>query len=191
MNTRTIFFVGKPGCGKDTQAGLLSKTTGWPIISSGDQFRALAEEESVLGRKIKKEIDAGALAPDWLAMHLYLASLLRLADESSVIFDGFSREVSQAKLIVKSLAWLKRPFTVLNIAVSDDSIKRRLALRAQTSGRADDGAVEERLKEYYAYTEPAIAFFKNEGVLIEINGEPSPEEIATDIRAALNVPSAG
>ena len=187
MDTRTIFFVGKPGCGKDTQAEFLSKATGWPVVSSGNQFRALAEEESVLGRKIKKEIDAGALAPDWLAMHLYLTSLLKLTDESSVIFDGFSREVSQAKLIVKSLAWLKRPFTVLNIAVFDESVKRRLALRAQTSGRADDGAVEERLKEYYAHTEPAIEFFKNEGVLIEINGEPSPEEIATDIRAALKL----
>ena len=95
--------------------------------------------------------------------------------------------MSQAKLVVKSLAWLKRPFTVLNIAVSDESIKRRLALRAQTSGRADDRVVEERLKEYYAHTKPAIEFFKNEGVLIEINGEPSPEEIAADVRTALGI----
>ena len=187
MNTRTIFFIGKPGCGKDTQAELLSKTIGWSIVSAGDQFRALTEEESVLGRKIKKEIDAGALAPDWLAMHLYLTSLLKLEDGDSVIFNGFSREVSQAELIVKSLAWLKRPFIVLNIAVSDESVRRRLALRAQTVGRADDGAVEERLKEYYAHTEPAIEFFKNEGVLIEINGEPPPEKIATAVRAALNI----
>jgi len=187
METRTIFFIGKPGCGKDTQAEFLSKTTLWPIVSAGDQFRALAEEESVLGRKIKKEIDAGALAPDWLAMHLYLTALLKLTDDNSVIFDGFSREVSQAKLIVKSLTWLKRPFIVLNIAVSDESVKQRLALRAQTSGRADDGVVEERLKEYYAHTEPVIEFFKKEGALIEINGEPSPEEIAKDIRKKLNI----
>src|SRR3989344_7134533 len=187
METRTIFFIGKPGCGKDTQAEFLSKTTLWPIVSAGDQFRALAEEESVLGRKIKKEIDSGALAPDWLAMHLYLTSLLKLDDESSVIFDGFSRETSQAKLIVKSLAWLKRSFTVLNVAVSDESVKRRLALRAQTSGRADDEAVEERLREYYAYTEPAIEFFRKEGMLIEIDGEPSPEKIAENIRAVLKI----
>ena len=184
---RTIFFIGKPGCGKDTQAELLSEKTGWPVISAGDQFRALAEEESVLGRKIKKEIDAGALAPDWLAMHLYLTSLLKLEDADSIIFDGFSREVSQAELIVKSLKWLKRPFIILNIAVSDESVKKRLALRAQTSGRADDGVVEERLKEYYAHTEPAIEFFRKEGMLIEIDGEPSPEKIAESIRAVLKI----
>jgi adenylate kinase len=187
MDTRTVFFIGKPGCGKDTQAELLSKTTGWPVLSAGDQFRALAKEESVLGRKIKKEIDAGALAPDWLAMHMYLSSLLKLADENSVIFDGFSREVSQAKLIITSLAWLKRPFTVLNIAVSDESVKKRLALRAQTFGRADDGVVDERLKEYYKNTEPAIEFFKKEGILMEIDGEPAPEKIAENIRSVLNI----
>ena len=166
---------------------MISKTTGWPVISAGDQFRALAKEESVLGQKVKKEIDSGALAPDWLAMHLYLTSLLNLSDESSVIFDGFSREVSQAKLVVKSLAWLKRPFSVLNVAVSDESVKKRLALRAETSGRADDAVVDDRLKEYYTHTELVLAFFKNEGVLIEINGEPSPEEIAVNVRSALGI----
>ncbi len=106
MNTQTIFFVGKPGCGKDTQAELLAKTTGWPIVSAGDQFRALAEEDTTLGTKVKQEMGEGALVPDWLAMHLYLKALLALPETASVIFDGFSREVSQAKLIQKSLNWL-------------------------------------------------------------------------------------
>ena len=187
METRTVFFIGKPGCGKDTQAEFLSKTTGWQIISAGDQFRSLAKEESILGQKVKKEIDSGALAPDWLAMHLYLSSLLNLADEDGVIFDGFCREVPQAKLVLKSLAWLNRPFTVLNIAVSDESVKQRLSLRAKTSGRADDSAVEDRLKEYYAFTEPTIEFFKNKCVLIDIDGEPSPEGIAVEVRKALKI----
>lgn len=187
MDTRTIFFIGKPGCGKDTQAELLSKVTGWQIISAGDQFRKLAQEDSILGRKVKKEIDSGALAPDWLAMHLYLTSLLSLADETSIIFDGFCREVSQAELVVKSLAWLKRPFTVLNISVSDESVIKRLSLRAKTSGRADDSVVDDRLKEYYSHTEQAIEFFKKEGVLVDIDGEPSPEEIAVSVRAVLKI----
>ena len=187
MDTRTIFFIGKPGCGKDTQAELLSKATGWPVVSAGDQFRVLAQEDSMLGRKIKKEIESGALAPDWIALHLYLKSLFDVPEEHGVIFDGFSREVSQAKLIVKSLAWLKRPFIVLNIAVSDESVKQRLALRAQTAERADDGVVEERLKEYYAHTESVIEFFKNEGMLVEINGEPSPGKIAESIRTVLKI----
>ena len=187
MDTRTIFFIGKPGCGKDTQAELLSKATGWPVVSAGDQFRALAQEDSMLGRKVKKEIDSGALAPDWIALHLYLKSLFDVPEEHGVIFDGFSRELSQAKLILKSLTWLDRPFRVINIAVSDESVQRRLVLRSQKAGRTDDGAVEERLREYYAHTEPAIEFFRKEGMLIEIDGEPSPEKIAENIRAVLKI----
>ena len=187
METRTIFFIGKPGCGKDTQAELLSEKTGWPVISAGDQFRRIAKEDSVLGRKIKKEIDSGALAPDWIALHLYLKSLFDVQEEQGVIFDGFSRELSQAKLILKSLTWLLRPFRVINIAVSDESVRTRLTLRSQKAGRADDGVVDERLKEYYAHTEPAIEFFKKEGMLIEIDGEPSPEEIAENICKKLNL----
>ena len=131
METRTIFFIGKPGCGKDTQAELLSKTTGWPVVSAGDQFRALAQEDSMLGHKVKKEIDSGALTPDWIALHLYLKSLFSVPEEHGVIFDGFSRELSQAELILKSLKWLLRPFRVINIAVSDESVRERLALRSQ------------------------------------------------------------
>ena len=70
---------------------------------------------------------------------------------------------------------------------SDESVKQRLALRAQTAERADDGVVEERLKEYYAHTESVIEFFKNEGMLVEINGEPSPGKIAESIRTVLKI----
>lgn len=187
MDVRTIFFVGKPGCGKDTQAELLSKATGWPVVSAGDQFRALAKLPSVLGRKVKREIENGALAPDWLATHLYLTSLLDLPEKDSVIFDGFSRELSQAELIQESLRWLERPFSVVHLNVSDETVKQRLELRAKKAGRADDEAVDERLKEYYAHTEPAIEFFRAAGVLREVDGEPAPEEIASAVREALEL----
>lgn len=187
MKARTIFFIGKPGCGKDTQAELLSHTTGWPVASAGDLFRALAQEDTILGRKVKSEMNVGALAPDWLAMHLYLQSLFNLPENASVIFDGFSREVSQANLILRSLTWLERPFTVISIRVSDESVRARLFKRGRTSGRADDQVVDERLKEYYAHTEPALSIFKDAGKLIEVDGEPAPEVIARSIKDALGV----
>ncbi len=171
------------------QAEILSKRIGWSVITAGDQFRALAEEDTLLGRKVKSKMEAGTLAPDWLAMHLYLTALFALPEDGSIIFDGFSREVSQAKLITKSLAWLERPFTVINIAVSDASVRERLLKRSQTSGRADDQVVEERLKEYYEKTEPAIELFRTQGVLIEIDGEPEPEITGENILIALNLPT--
>ncbi len=185
MKTNTIFFVGKPGCGKGTQAELLAKATGWPVVSSGHEFRALAAEDTLLGRKVKAENDAGILQPYWFAMYLYLKALFNLPEEGGVIFDGFNRKMPEAELVTNSLVWLKRPFTVIYVKVSDDSVHRRLELRKEVSGRADDNAVDERLKEYYAHTEAVIELFRNSGVLIEIDGEQTPEEIAVNIRAAL------
>jgi adenylate kinase len=185
METHTIFFIGKPGCGKGTQAKLLSEKTGWPIISSGSQFRAIANEDTPVGKKIKSEIDVGGLAPHWFAMYLYLKSLFGVADTANVIFDGFNRKILEAELVIDSLKWLDRPAVVINISVSDDEVRRRLAGRKIIEGRADDDAVEERLKEYREFTEPALALFRKEGVLVEIDGEQSPEAIAADINAAL------
>lgn len=188
MNTiETVFFIGKPGCGKGTQAKLLSARTNWPIIASGQQFRSIAAEDTPVGRKVKSEIDAGLLAPHWFAMYLYQKALFSLPEGSSVIFDGFNRKVPEARLIIDSLAWLNRPFHVLHIAISDAEVEKRLALRRETEHRADDYAVEERLKEYVAFTEPALALFRESGVLVEINGEQSPDVIAEDIAHALEL----
>lgn len=187
MDTRTIFFIGKPGCGKGTQAKLLSEKTGWKIISAGDQFRAIATEDTPVGRKIKSEIEVGALAPHWFALFFYLKALFSARDDEGLIFDGFIRRVPEAELAVDSLRWFRRPFTILDIRVSDEEVHRRLALRKEIEGRTDDSAVDERLKKYREYTEPAIAVFRASGALIEINGEQTPEEIAVEINAALSI----
>ncbi|MFA5997859.1 MAG: nucleoside monophosphate kinase [Candidatus Paceibacterota bacterium] len=187
MDTRTIFFIGKPGCGKGTQAKLLSEKTGWPVFASGKLFRAIAQEDTPVGHKMKAENDAGVLAPHWFAMYLYLNSLFSIPDGQSAIFDGFNRKVPEAELVLDSLQWLGRPCTILNIKVSDEEVRRRLVLRKEMEGRTDDAVVEERLKEYEAHTAPAIEFFRTAGALIEINGEQTPEEIAVDIRAALSI----
>jgi len=185
--TKTIFFVGKPGCGKGTQAKLLSRATGWPVISAGKQFRAIAEEDTPIGRKVKSEIDSGLLAPHWFAMYLYQKSLFALEEDASVIFDGFNRKLPEAELVVSSLAWLERPFSVIYIAVSDKEVERRLELRKKIDRRADDHVVAERLKEYYEHTDSAIDVFRQAGALIEINGEQDPEKIAEDITAVLHL----
>jgi adenylate kinase len=186
-DTRTIFFIGKPGCGKGTQAKMLSEKTGWPVFSSGQLFRDIAGEDTPVGRKVKAENDAGELQPHWFAMYLYLKSLFSVPDDRGLIFDGFNRKVPEAVLVVESLAWLERPFVILNIQISDDEVNQRVKGRSAVERRADDDAVEERMKEYYANTEPAIEIFRDAGVLIDINGEQPPEIVAHEILTALKI----
>lgn len=186
---RTVFFIGKPGCGKGTQARLLGERTGWPTMASGAQFRAIAAEDTAVGRKIKSEIESGFLAPHWFAMYLYQRALFSLPEHSSVIFDGFNRKVQEAQLIIDSLNWLNRPFIVLEIDISDASVQERLKGRSRKSGRVDDhqDIVEERLEEYDTYTTKALELFQELGVLIKIDGEPPPKEVAASIAKALNL----
>jgi len=189
METHTIFFIGKPGCGKGDQAKLLAEKAGWAIRSTGEEFRALAALDTPLGQKVKSVNDAGMLQPHWLATYLFMKELFSLPSDASVIFDGFSRKLPEAELIVESLAWLERPFSVLYLKVSDEEIKKRIVLRKEIEGRADDDVVDERLKEYYANTEPVVQMFRGKGMLIEIDGEQTREAIAEDIRKVLNLPS--
>ncbi len=184
---RTIFFIGKPGSGKGDQTHLLSEKTGWPIFASGDLFRAIAQEDTPVGRKVKEENDAGILQPYWFAMYLFLKTLFSIPDGSNAIFDGFSRKAPETELVIDAMKWLNRPFFVLYLRVSDGEIKKRIALRKEKDGRADDSFVDKRLEEYREYTEPCIELFRKAGVLIEIDGEQTREVVAADINSALGI----
>ena len=187
METRTIFFIGKPGCGKGDQARLLSEKTGWKTFSLGNEFRVMAVEDTPVGRKIKSEIDSGFLLPSFLPMYLFLKNLFALSEDDGIIFDGSARKVPEAELVIESLGWLDRPFSVLHLKVSDEEIKHRIALRKGIEGRADDSVVDKRLEEYRLHTEPVVEIFRKAGVLIEIDGERTREAIAEDIRQVLHI----
>lgn len=187
MKTHTIFFIGKPGCGKGTQAKLLSEKTGWKIMSAGDTLRTMATLDTPVGRKMKSQMSAGLLMPSWLPTYLFLKDIFSLPDGASVIFEGFNRKIHEAEIIRESLAWLERPFSVVYLRVSDKEIRRRLALRKEIEDRADDHAVDERLKEYYSHTEPVVEVFRKAGAIIELDGEQTTEEIAAGINAALGI----
>lgn len=187
MDTRTIFFIGKPGCGKGTQAKLLAEKTGWRIMSAGDTLRSMATLDTPVGRKMRSQMNAGLLMPSWVPTYLFLKEIFSLPDGMSVILDGFNRKLHEAVLIKEALAWLERPFFVIYLRVSDTEIRRRLALRKNIEDRADDQVVEERLKEYYSHTEPVVDMFRKGGAIIELDGEQTTEKIAADINTALGL----
>ena len=185
--TRTIFFIGKPGSGKGDQAKLLAEKTGWPIKSTGEECRAVAALDTPVGRKVKLEMNEGLLTPHWFSSYLFLKELFSLSDYESIIFDGLNRKIPEAEVVIEALSWLGRPFSVLYLKVSDEEIKRRIALRKEVEGRADDNVVDKRLREYQEHTEPVVEMFRNKGMLIEIDGERARDPIAEDICKVLNL----
>lgn len=184
---RTIFFLGKPGSGKGTQAKRLVAHTKWPIITAGDQFRKIATEDTPVGRKIKSEVEAGLLAPNWFAMYLYQRALFSLPEGTDVIFDGFNRKPDEARLVISSLKWLERSFVVVNLMVSDEIVYERIKGRSKMQKRSDDDSIETRLSEYHTYTEKALELFREDGEIIDIDGEHDSDTIAHNIVNALGL----
>lgn len=165
---RTVLFIGKPGCGKGTQAKILSDLTGWTVVSSGDLFRGIEKENSVLGYKVKQDLDQGLLMPSWFAIYLFQRTVF--GHDGELIFDGFGRKTEEAKMVLEVLNWLERPLKVIHLQVPDEEIIERLIKRRAISGRLDDFSIEKRLEEYHQYTEPAIEIFRDVGIVSEVDG---------------------
>ena len=189
MQKPIIFFIGKPGSGKGTQADLLSKATGWSVVSTSGGLRELVANGGSVGHKLQEAMHAGMLVPDWFVSYLYLKVLVNLPEGGTVIFDGTGRTRPEAELIAKSLAWLERSFFIFHLTVPDEEVHSRIALRREKESRIDDHpqVVGKRLEEYYASTEGAIDYLRQAGVLTEIDGHRPPEVIAEEIRSILKL----
>ncbi len=187
MTPHTIFFIGKPGCGKGTQAKLLSEATGWPVIGTSDGLREIAKGDTAVGHKLLATMNAGELVPSYFPMYVFLKAVFALKEDSSVIFDGFNRKVQEAELIIDSLRWIGRPFSVFHLHVPDEEVHTRIEKRKKIEGRADDDRVHKRLEEYYANTEATLDVFRKARVLVEVHGVGKPEDIAAEIRTDLKI----
>lgn len=186
--TKTFIFMGRPGCGKGTQTELLlQKFPDFESFSMGTQFRAISNEDSFLGKKIKATIDAGMLSPHWFASYLFKHKILHLSPEAGIIFEGIARKEAEARDLHETMEWLERPYRVINLEVPAEHILDRLEERGKTSGRADDHkkSIEVRLTEYDKHTAFSLAYLREEGVVIDINGTQSIEAIHDEILTAV------
>ena len=184
----TILLIGRPGSGKGTQAELLAKKLNWKIFSSGNQFREMRNGEGPLSERVREASDAGQLLPDWFADYLFAHGVLNLPTDEGIILEGFGRSRPQAELMHKMLSWLGRKVAVVHLTVSEDETLRRQLERAKTDPRpdsSDEEKVRARFAEYRANTEPALAYFNEAGILIEIDGEPDIDAIHQNIVAKL------
>ncbi|MCL9971883.1 MAG: nucleoside monophosphate kinase [Candidatus Pacebacteria bacterium] len=184
--TRTIFFLGKPGSGKETQARLLAEKTGFTVLSTGEKFRELRERRDALGDHIRSEYDAGRLMPDWFADFLFQESVLNLSAGAGIIFEGSGRTVEQVTIIDKVLNWLGREYVFVNLDISDDEAVRRMLSRGRLDSNSED-KVRVRLAQYQEHSVPVLEHLTAQSKLLVIPGERSVEDIHADICTRLGV----
>jgi len=176
---RLILF-GPPGAGKGTQAVAISKAFSLPHIATGDIFRDNVRNETDLGRQAKLYMDQGALVPDDVVIAMVDERLTRDDVSDGFLLDGFPRTVAQAKALDEVLTGHGTAVdAVLRLLVDDEELVSRLLQRAQEQGRSDDTreVVQTRLQVYREETEPLVDRYRQQGVLHEIDGQGSIDEV--------------
>ncbi len=171
-----LIFLGPPGAGKGTQAEIISKKLNLRKISTGDILREEMEKGTELGKIAKSYMEKGELVPDQIMIKIIENNIKNL---DGFILDGFPRTLNQAIELEKITEIDK----VIYLNVPDDEIKKRLLNR----GRLDDKpeVIENRIKIYREQTQPLIEFYKEKGILYEINGIGTIEEITKRIEEVL------
>lgn len=190
VHMKNIVIFGAPGSGKGTQSDLLIEHYGLGHISTGDVLRNEIKKGTELGKTAQGFIDNGQLIPD----ELMISILANVYDSfgrghKGVIFDGFPRTIPQAEALKQMLDERgDKVAAMIELDVPEDELMKRLILRGQQSGRADDNeeTIKKRLVVYHSQTQPLIEWYKQEGLHHHINGLGTLERIFADIQKVID-----
>lgn len=183
-----LILLGPPGCGKGTQAARLKEKYGVIPLSTGDMLRAAVAAGTALGRQAKAIMDRGELVPDTLVIGLVEERLAQPDAKTGFILDGFPRTAAQAEALDGLLTRLGlRLERCVALEVDEDALVGRLLKRAEIEGRSDDNepSIRRRMQEYKAKTAPLIAYYRDRGNLVVLDGTGTVEEVARRIDEAL------
>jgi adenylate kinase len=179
-----LLIVGPPGAGKGTQAARIAEHLDIPTISTGDIFRANIANGTELGTQVKAIVDAGDYVPDTLTNALVTDRLNKADAAGGFLLDGYPRTPDQVRYLDELLGSHGHSLdAVLRLVADQDEIVRRLRKRALEQGRADDSeeAIRHRQEVYLRETEPLVAMYRKQGLLIEVDGLGTPDEVTARI----------
>ncbi|MBO8169409.1 MAG: adenylate kinase [Thermoanaerobacteraceae bacterium] len=206
-----LLLMGPPGAGKGTQAEMLTEKLQVPHISTGDMFRKAIKEGTELGKKAKEFMDQGKLVPDEVTVGIVKERLVELDCKNGFLLDGFPRTVAQAEALDDILDELNMELdAAVNIEVPREKLLERLTGRRicrncgatyhvifnppQVEGKCDacggelyqrsddtEETVANRLDVYAEQTAPLIEYYKEKGLLKNINGDQEIKEVLKEI----------
>ena len=210
-----IVIFGPQGAGKGTQSARIAEKYGIPAISTGEIFRWAIKGQTSLGQKVLQYVDNGGLVPDELTIGVVRERLDADDAKEGFLLDGFPRNVGQADALNEILDGQGTSLdAALVIEVPEEmSLRRLLGRRVCTQcgrnyhidappkedwtcdvcggevvSRVDDNdesTIRARLKLYHEQTEPMKAYYSERGILKEVDGVGTPDEVFDRIVAAL------
>lgn len=210
-----IVLLGPPGAGKGTQAEIISGRLGLAHVSSGDIFRENIKNETELGKLAAGYMNQGNLVPDDVTIRMIRERLSRPDCAQGALLDGYPRTPAQAEALEGMLQEFGGHVDrVPYIQVDEEELVKRLGGRwtcraeghiyhevfnppkkpgacdldgSELYQREDDKreTVQRRIHVYYEQTAPLIEHYRQQGKLLEIDGDQAIEAVTADLMAAL------
>ncbi|MBL6758474.1 MAG: adenylate kinase [Pelagibacteraceae bacterium] len=214
-----LVIFGPPGAGKGTQSSHLVKNEGMFQLSTGDLLRAELNSGSDLSKKLKKTMDAGKLVSDEIIRNLIEKKISDPSIKNKIIFDGFPRNIEQAKSLDQMLKKYDQEISlIINLKVDYSILVKRISGRLSCSickkpfneyfdppidtkacadkncnkrdliKRSDDNesTVTSRLKTYEEQTLPILNYYKEKGIIRDIDAMMSINEVTSQIKGIIN-----
>ncbi|AIA29435.1 adenylate kinase [Mycoplasmopsis californica] len=203
-----MVFMGPPGVGKGTVAGIIAKDYGYIHLSTGSIFREEIASQSALGLKVSEIVKSGQYVPDEITNEIVKNKLIELiGEQKSVILDGYPRTINQAQFL-DSIEGFE--YAVVSLHADDDLVLKRLSGRrfcpqcksgyhieympsklgdkcekdgALLFTRADDSldSIRVRQKIYHDSTQPLLDFYQENGRVISIDANGNASDIALEV----------
>jgi adenylate kinase len=183
-----LIILGPPGAGKGTQAARIAESFGVPAISTGDIFRANIKNETPLGKQVKEVLASGGYVTDEITNAIVRDRLFEDDAEKGFLLDGYPRTSAQVDALDSILAEHGHSLeVVLELTVDEDAVVARLLKRAEIEGRDDDSeeVIRERQAIYRRETAPLTDVYSERGLLVQVDGMGSVDEVFTRIAQAL------
>ena len=211
-----IILFGPPGAGKGTQAQFIVKKHNYFQLSTGNLLREEVKLKTPLGNEIEILISNGKFVSDEIVNKLLRQSITNLKFRDRIIFDGYPRNVEQAKNLETILEEFDQTVGhIIFLNVSKDTIEKRIMGRMTCDKcnmtlneffnkeqielhpcgkeflkkREDDNfdVVVSRYQTYMETTKPVLDFYSKNGNFTEIDGAAEIEQITSKINGVLNV----
>ena len=174
-----LLFLGPPGAGKGTQAGLISESSQYLHLSTGELLRKEVELKTNLGIQVKEIINSGKLVKDELVLEIVRKNLL--TKNRGWILDGYPRNIFQADSLNEVLEDINQSLEmVFYLDVDEDILIKRLLSRGRTDDNED--TIRTRLNIYKETTEPLIDFYRDKNILEYIDGDRELKIISDEIK---------